>query len=210
MKKETNLIMAFYMACILAPINEELLFRGGLQNCLQCILTQLFKKRLQMPARVCCWLISIISIVLPAVFFALIHYRSAEIGKQSMESVVQMVICSCIAWTLFPVICFSYLFLVRRLRPRDMFGSWREVPGLAFFGVKWIWIIVPSYALALILVFIQLITKTHFVPDPISLIPLALVFGFLYYRTQSLLPSIVLHILFNFFSLCLALLTLLL
>ncbi|MBR5709285.1 MAG: CPBP family intramembrane metalloprotease [Thermoguttaceae bacterium] len=206
----TYIGLGFYMACILAPINEELLFRAGLQNCLQGILTQLFRKRLHINVKICNWLISVISITLPALFFALVHYRSQEMANESIESIIRTVTVACIAWTLFPIICYSYLFFVRRLRPRDMFGSWREAPRLAFYGVKWIWIIVPTYILAFILLFIRLLTGAHFIPDPICLIPLALVFGFLYYRTQSVLPSIVLHILFNFTSLSMALMTLLL
>ncbi len=206
----TYIGLGFYMACILAPINEELLFRAGLQNCLQGILTQLFRKRLRMNVKICNWLISVISISLPAFFFALVHYRSEEMANESIEHIIRSVTVACIAWTLFPIICYSYLFFVRRLRPRDMFGTWREAPRLAFYGVKWIWIIVPTYILAFILLFIRLFTGAHFIPDPFCLIPLALVFGFLYYRTQSILPSIVLHILFNFTSLSMALMTLLL
>ncbi len=208
-KNWTYIGLGFYMACILAPINEELLFRAGLQNCLQGILTQLFRKRLHFHVKTCNWLISVISIVLPALFFALVHYRSQELAKESIESIIRSVTVACVAWTLFSIICYSYLFFVRRLRLRDMFGTWREAPKLAFYGVKWIWIIVPTYILAIILLFIRILTGSHFIPDPLCLIPLALVFGFLYYRTQSILPSIVLHILFNFTSLSMALMTLL-
>lgn len=207
-KNWTFICLGFYMACILAPMNEELLFRAGLQNCLQGVLTKLFKKRQSLSVETCRWVISSISIVLPALFFALIHYRSEAVANQSLESVIRSITNACVAWTLFPIICYSYLFLVRRLRFRDLFGTWRETPGLAFLGVKWIWILVPSYALSVILLFIRFITNTHFLPDPFCLIPLALVFGFLYYRTQSILPTIVLHILFNFTSLCLTLLPL--
>lgn len=198
--------MAFYMACILAPINEELLFRGGLQNCLQGVLTKLFKIRLHLPVKTCRWLISIISIVLPAIIFALVHYRSEAFSRLSIEDIVRAITNSCIAWTLFPIICYSYLFFVRRLRPRDLFGTWRETPGLILTGVKWIWVMVPIYILMFLIVFIQLICKTSVVADPIGLLPLALIFGFLYYRTQSLLPSLALHILFNFISLSMSLL----
>ena len=207
-KNWTFIGLGFYMACILAPMNEELLFRAGLQNCLQGVLTQLFRKRQKMSVETCRWLISIISIVAPAVTFALIHYRSEAVARESIESITRSVTNACVALTLFAVICYSYLFFVRRLRFRDLFGTWREAPGLALFGVKWIWIIIPSYMLAFILLFIRIVTKTHFLPDPFCLIPLALVFGFLYYRTQSILPTIVLHILFNFTSLCLTLLPL--
>lgn len=207
-KNRAFILMGFYMACILAPMNEELLFRAGLQNCLQGVLTKLFKKRQNLSVETCRWLISTISIVLPALFFALIHYRTEEMANASIESVIRSITNACVAWTLFPIICYSYLFFVRRLRARDLFGTWREAPELALFGVKWIWILIPSYALSFILVLIRIITNTHFLPDPFCLIPLALVFGFLYYRTQSILPTIVLHILFNFTSLCLTLLPL--
>lgn len=207
-KNWTFICMGFYLACILAPINEELIFRGGIQNCLQGFLTTLFKKQLHIHVKTCKWLISFISIILPAVFFALVHYRSPEMSSEPIEKIIQSITVACIAWTLFPIICFSYLFFVRHIRPRDMFGTWREAPKLAFYGVKWIWILIPSYILSLIFVFIRLLTKTHFIPDPFCLIPLSLVFGFLYYRTQSILPSIVLHILFNFTSLSLVLLLL--
>ena len=206
----TFISLGFYMACILAPMNEELLFRAGLQNCLQSVLTQLLKKRHNISVQTCRWIIASISIVLPAVFFAMIHYRSEAVANQSIESVIRSITNACVAWTLFLVIGYSYLFFVRRLRFRDLFGTWREAPGLALFGIKWFWIIVPSYALSVILLFIRFITNTHFLPDPFCLIPLALVFGFLYYRTQSILPTIVLHILFNFTSLCMILLTMLL
>ena len=135
-------------------------------------------------------------------------YYPEEMANASIESVIRSITNACVAWTLFPIICYSYLFFVRRLRARDLFGTWREAPELALFGVKWIWILIPSYALSFILVLIRIITNTHFLPDPFCLIPLALVFGFLYYRTQSILPTIVLHILFNFTSLCLTLLPL--
>ena len=204
----TFICLGFYMACILAPINEELLFRAGLQNCLQGVLTQLFKKRHNLSVQTCRWIIASLSIVLPAVFFALIHYRSEEMANRSIESIIRNITNACVAWTLFLIICNSYLFFVRRLRFRDMFGTWREAFGLALFGIKWFWIIIPTYALSVILLFIRFITNTHFLPDPFCLIPLALVFGFLYYRTQSILPTIVLHMLFNFTSLCAALLSL--
>ena len=207
-KNWTFIGLGFYMACILAPINEELLFRAGLQNCLQGFLTQLFKKRQNLSVETCRWVISTISIVLPALFFALIHYRSEAVANESIERVARSITNACVAWTLFTVICYSYLFFVRQLRVRDLFGTWHEAPGLAFFGVKWIWILIPSYALAVVLLIIRFLTNTHFLPDPFCLIPLALAFGFLYYRTQSILPTIVLHILFNLTSLCLTLLPL--
>ena len=209
-KNWTFIALGFYMACVLAPMNEELLFRAGLQNCLQGVLTQLFRKRRDLSVKTCRWVISSISIVLPALFFALIHYRSEAVANQSLESVIRNITNACVAWTLFPIICYSYLFLVRRIRFRDLFGTWREAPGLALIGIKWIWILVPSYALSVILLFIRFVTDTHFLPDPFCLIPLALVFGFLYYRTQSISPTIVLHILFNLTSLCMLLLTMLL
>ena len=207
-KNWTFIVLGFYMACILAPINEELLFRAGLQNCLQGVLTQLFRKQRDLSVETCRWLIAIISVVAPAVTFALIHYRSEAVARESIESIIRSVTNACVALTIFTVICYSYLFFIRRLRMRDLFGTRQEAPGLAMFGVKWIWILIPSYALSFLLLFIRLVTKTHFLPDPFCLIPLALVFGFLYYRTQSILPTIVLHILFNFTSLCLTLLPL--
>lgn len=204
----TFIVLSFYMACILAPINEELLFRAGLQNCLQGVLTQLARKRYNISVQTSRWFIAILSIVLPALFFSLIHYRSEDVANATIEDITRSVTVCCVAWTLFTVVCFAYLFLVRRLRFRDLFGTWRETPGLAFFGVKWVWIIIPTYLLSFILIFIRIVTQTHFLPDPFCLIPLALVFGFLYYRTQSILPSIVLHFLFNFTSLCAALMSL--
>lgn len=203
----TFIALGFYMACILAPMNEELLFRAGLQNCLQGVLTQLFKKRRNLSVKTCRWIIASISIVFPALFFALIHYRSEAVANQSIENIIQSVTNACVAWTLFPIICYSYIFFIRRLRFRDLFGTWKEAPKLAFFAIKWFWIIIPSYALSVLLLFIRYITNTHFLPDPFCLIPLALVFGFLYYRTQSILPTIALHILFNFTSLCMVLLS---
>lgn len=202
--------LGFYMACILAPMNEELLFRAGLQNCLQGFLTQLFKKRRIVSLQTCRWVISSLSIVLPALFFALVHYRSDDVANQSIERIVRAITNACVAWTIFPIICYFYIFFIRRIRFRDMFGTLREFPGLALFGIKWFWIIVPTYLLSFVLVFIRVITNAHFIPDPFALIPLALVFGFLYYRTQSVLPSIILHMLFNFTSLCMVLLPFLL
>lgn len=202
----TFIAIGFYMACILAPINEELLFRGGLQNCLQGFLTLLCRKKLRMNVRNSRFIISIFSIILPALFFALIHYRSEESGNISLKDIIYNITNSCVAWTFFAGICFTYLFGVRQLRFRDLFGSLREIPGLIGSGVKWIWIIIPVFIISIIVNIILWITQTHFVPDPIPLIPLAIVFGFLYYRTQSVLPSIALHFLFNFINLSLVLL----
>ncbi len=200
--------LSFYMACILAPINEELLFRAGLQNCLQGIMTKFFHKQHNISVQTRRWSIAIISIVLPALFFSLIHYRSEDVAHATIEDITRSVIVCSIAWSMFTVICFTYVFHVRRLRLRDLFGTWKEAFKLALFGVKWIWIIIPTYVLTVILLVIRFITQTHFLPDPFCLIPLALVFGFLYYRTQSILPSIVLHFLFNLNSLCMAILSL--
>lgn len=203
-KNWTFIALGFYMACVLAPINEELLFRGGLQSCLQGFLTLLCRKNIRMSARNSRFIIAIISVTFPALFFALIHYRSEESGSISMKDLIYNIFNACIAWTFFAGICFTYLFGVRQLRFRDLFGSWRELPGLIGAGVKWIWIIFPTFIIAIIVNVIMILTKTHFVPDPIPLIPLALVFGFLYYRTQSVLPSMALHFLFNFINMSLA------
>lgn len=202
----TYIVLGFYMACILAPINEELLFRGGLQNCLQGALTLLCRKKRRISARNSRLIISIISIILPALIFALIHYRSEEVGNISLKDLIYSIFNSCIAWTFFAGICFTYLFGVRQLRFRDLFGSKRELPGLIGSGVKWIWIYFPVFIVAIIVNIIMALTKTQFIPDPFVLIPLALAFGFLYYRTQSVLPSMTLHFLFNFINLSLVLL----
>lgn len=200
--------LGFYLACILAPINEELLFRGGLQNCLQGFLTILFRKNYKINVQSCRFLISVISITLPALIFALIHYRSEESGNISMKDMIYGIFNACVAWTFFTGLCIIYLFGIRQLRFRDLFGSIYELPGLIGSGIKWVWIYYPVILVAIIVQIIMALTETHFVPDPIPLIPLALVFGFLYYRTQSVLPSMVLHFLFNFINLSLAILVL--
>lgn len=195
--------LGFYMACILAPINEEFLFRGCLQNWVQGGMTLFCRKWFPSDIKCSRFLISLVSITIPALVFALVHYRSEETGKMSIEDVAHNITNACVAWTLFTGICLTYLFSVRGLRFRDIYGSLREIPSLVCSGVKWIWIAIPVIEISIVVNFIQAVSDTHLVLDPIPLFPLAIVFGFLYYRTQSTLPSIVLHFLFNFTSLCL-------
>lgn len=196
----TDFAMVFYMACILAPLNEELLFRGCLQNWLHGLFARLYIRR-----RVERWRVSFMSVVIPALLFALIHFRTDSDAKISLEKLHLLIINGCVALTALPVILLGYLFFIRKLRFRDIFGNLQQIPDLFISGAKWIWILVVCYALMISVSAILSHFNIDIVVDPIGLLPLALVFGYLYYRTQSILPSIALHFLFNFSSLCMVL-----
>ena len=200
-----TVLLILYMGCVLAPLNEEFLFRGCFQGWLETALRAFRCRRFIRGKRTAQWLVPVISITLPALFFSFSHARSEESGQMSVEQIRYVIYASGIGWTIYPILCFSYLFLLKKISFRSVFGSLSTIQSDVKYGIMCCMAIVPSvYAL-------MFFTNWAFerlgiisVPDPVALIPLALTFGYLYYLTRRLTASMALHFLFNTFGMALA------
>lgn len=139
------------------------------------------------------------SLILVAILFSLLHFHSAADTYPSESELQLQFLCQFVSYLVILLLSFSLL------RFRDGF-SWRQM-GLdlshwktdLLLGAFFFFCIAPISYLCQFLLTEPL--KGICTPDFISLIPLALGFGFLYMRTRRLLPGSIMHALFNGFAL---------
>lgn len=198
----------FFMAVIFAPIIEEIIFRMLLQGYLEKIDSFLRRKRHRCKpqiksqgsfSRILPW--GVAPILVTSTFFAMLHFRSEKLAP-SIEEVLRTFMVAVIAGTFSIVLLFVWLRTVRKARLADFGIVVREIPKdilrgtLAFFAVT-------PLVYGIQLATTSLVPK-EIAPDPISIFFLSIAFGTVWCRTHRLVPSIVMHMCFNGFSLAMA------
>lgn len=180
----------FLYAVLLGPFFEEFVFRLVFQGWLDAREREIFRGRKGNGWR---------SVILTAILFALMHFREASASYPS----------EFVLWTIFGVtLCAIFITLTAgisifrfglHLRWKEFgfdFSHWKSDILLgfsAFFAVA-----LPTYMLQL---FLNRYMGDRVAPDFITLLPVAFVFGVLYWRTKRILPGFVAHAVFNAFSL---------
>lgn len=187
-------LLLFIMGCILAPLNEELLFRGTLQQSLEN--TFGVNSQPRFPLSIQGWA----SIIISAILFALIHLRynsTPNIEKLTIQ----------VKWTVAGQVFFAPLFLLwlrfcHQIHLSDVFGSasdWiKSAKSGAFaFAV----LLLPVYFVQAFFATLFFYFQIPFCPDPFALFVLTMGLGWLFYRHRTITASITLHFLFNSISL---------
>ncbi len=204
-KSPAIILLLFYISCVLAPINEELLFRGLFQGSLEQLLRGKYRRWRKSGIKIARCFVPLISILLPAICFAIIHSRSQD-NSIDENCLLWQVYSMALGGSLFTIICLIYLLFFRQIHPNRIFGTCQTIQTDVLLGFRWFCIsLIPVYATNLIAANLIYQLGWKCVPDPISLIPLAIVFGFLFYRTHRLCASITTHVLFNSFGMIAAL-----
>ncbi len=189
--------LAAFMALIVAPLTEELLFRVILQGWLEAAWS---RKRREHP-----WLrqapFSWVPLVMPAFLFALMHIRG-EKGQPQPAYLSAMMAAQVATDIATLVLTIVFLRLARGAKATD-FGWKPETLGNdSLLGILAMLAITPP----LIVVHQSLghivqWSGVGLAPDPVPLFLFALVLGTLFQRTHRLAPSLVLHTTFNAMSL---------
>ena len=197
----------FFMAVIFAPLTEEIVFRMFLQGYLEKIDRQLCHNRRRRQIEPRSWFSrnlpwGVIPILATSAFFAMLHFRSEQ-PAPSTESILESLIIFVISASLSLVLLLIWLRVVRKARLADFGIVVREIPKDALRGTLAFFAVAP-------LVYGILLAVANLVPeeiaaDPIPIFFLSIAFGTIWCRTHRLVPSIVMHMLFNGFSLGMAL-----
>jgi membrane protease YdiL (CAAX protease family) len=190
------LVACGLMAVVVAPIVEEFFFRVLLQGWLEARQRRWCRRipalRRLMPGAA--WPIVLVSLV-----FAAMHFR----GEGPAPSILLLAVDS-----VAKIITIGLAVVLFRFHPKATAADlgwepkqfFRDVGlGLLSFAALG----APLYAMML---FIRLQLPESVTPDPFVLFPFSLALGYLYYRTHSIVPSIVLHMALNATSLAMLLL----
>lgn len=190
-KSVWTIFLLFFMTCILAPINEELLFRGTFQQSLENAV--FFQNESRFPASCAGWL----TIIIPAILFSAIHLRVGNSNIDVQQLSIQLK-CGALGHAFFAPLFLGWLQWVHGLRLVDVLGPiscWRSQIQSGF--LVFVLLLAPVYAVQTVVTGILAYFQCGICADPFSLLVLALGMGWLYYRYQTLLASITLHLLFN-------------
>jgi membrane protease YdiL (CAAX protease family) len=195
-KNPAIFVLCFSVGVIVVPIFEEFFFRVLFTGWLFSVERRCrrkwpdyFKTRGLLPIHI------------TSAIFAALHFRTESPEAEETNLILAM---SILGAASFLVMAFAVAWIVARngASARD-FGwdgrKWREDLGtgiLAFFATA-----LPIYVLQIAL--LECLPK-EFAPDPIALYFFAVVLGGLYFRTNRILPSIIMHMLLNAGSLGLA------
>lgn len=182
------LFMAAYIALV-APFFEEFIFRLIIQGWFDAREREIFRRKRGNGWR---------SVILVAIMFSFIHFRAATPTYPSEHELgIQF---GTLAITSILILVFSIWLLKGPLGL-----NWREI-GLDFrFWKKDLCLGALGFGAAaevtyLLQAALAAPLKNYCAPDFIALIPIALVFGILYWRTRRLLPGFTAHAIFNGFS----------
>ncbi len=180
-------------AVILAPVHEEFVFRLVIQGYLEKV--ELRRRRMFHSASL--WL-GIWPIALSSLIFAALHFRFPR--PLQPEQVLYALAIGAVVRILLVIGGVAYLKTVRSATWADLgirFDTFFTDLRLAL--TAFVAIIVPINALQY-----ELVRRfPDFVPDPIPLTILAVALGYLYFRTQRLMPALLLHLMFNAASMAL-------
>ena len=188
---------------ILAPIVEEILFRGLLQG--WCHTLELQSRRNRLTARRI-WgrmPVGAISIGVVATLFAMAHYRLNQ-SPPAQEAIKTMVARQAIAYLLF-LAAVSVIAVIRNpSRWARLFFDRRWFVRDLVFGTGWfLAALVPLY---LVQGFLKSALPKQTPADPFTMVFVGAILGILFARTGRLTASIIFHVLLNITSLSLALL----
>ncbi len=185
----TKFFFMFLYATILVPILEEFLFRLVLQGWCDAREREIFRRRRGNGWR---------SMILVSALFALIHFHAAGDFREESVQKLQFAVSAfsaCVVllagfWVLHGQLKFTW---------REVgldFRYWREDIALGTYGF-----FAGAFPTYVIQGALKEPLKEYCSADFIALAPIALVFGFLYWRTRRLLPSVFAHFLYNSYSL---------
>ncbi len=183
-----TVLLCLIAVIVIAPLAEEFFFRLLLQG--------YFEKADFACRRV--WrysgrLLGFMPILVSSLLFAALHSRGAE-PPRPVESLIHLFTIDSLTKVLLVAGAIVYLRLVRRATWDDLglrFDRFWNDAGLALAAL--LAVIVPIYLLQEWLG--RLLPGT--VPDPVPLFFFAVTLGYLYFRTHRLVPSILLHLVFN-------------
>lgn len=190
------LLVAFFAAVFAAPIGEEFLYRLLLQGYLEkreaWVRRRLRGLSLPIPRR-------LFSLVLPAAFFAMLHFRTEAEKLPSAERLYEIFLASSIGYGIFLALASAYLVFFRGATAKDLGIEVRKIPRDLCEGMKYALFLIPPLLL-LSGALDVLLKDVGITPDPIPLFFFALGVGFLYFRTHRIVPSITLHMAQNAFA----------
>jgi membrane protease YdiL (CAAX protease family) len=208
-KDPRMLFLCFFMAVIFAPINEEITYRMFIQGYLE-KLDWRFRRWSKHPHNPrlesrSSFLSSLpwgmVPILATSAFFAMLHFRKAA-EPPPMDLLLRTTLTLMIGGTISLLLLFPWLGIVRKARLVDFGIVPKEIPKDIFRGILgFIAVTVPVYGIQFATA--PLVPK-EISQDPISIFFLAIAFGVVWCRTHRLIPSIVMHMLFNGFSLTMA------
>jgi len=188
---------------ILAPIVEEILFRGLLQG--WCHTLELQSRRNRSTARRI-WgrmPVGAISIGMVALLFAMAHYRLNQ-SPPAQEAIKIMVARQAIAYLLFLIIVLAVVVVRNPSQWVSLFFDRRWFLSDLVLGAGWfLAALVPLY---LVQGFLKSALPEQTPADPFTMVFVGAILGILFARTGRLTASIVFHVLLNVTSLSLALL----
>jgi membrane protease YdiL (CAAX protease family) len=185
--------VAVVMAVLVAPVFEEFFFRVLLQGWLEALWSRWRRRNPELRLAPASWL----PIALPAVLFALMHFRS---GKEPHEP--QYLSSLFLAQMAADLIVLGLAILVLRFAAgataADLGWKPEKLPSDVKLGLLALLAAIgPLLALQTVLTGLVKSSGLDYAPDPVPLFFLALVFGVLYRRTHRIAPSLVLHVAFN-------------
>ncbi len=188
--------VATIAAVIVAPMIEEFLFRVVLQGWLEAVWSRRRRKRRELRNAPFSWY----PILLPAAFFALIHFRFGREPPtpESLNTLLMAHAVRIAASLLTLAVAIAVLRFGIGATAADL--GWQPHK-LAADGksamVALIAVMPPLLLLQLALNVAAELANIPIAPDPIPLFFLALAFGLLYRRTHRIAPSMFLHMAFN-------------
>ncbi|MDO4584424.1 MAG: CPBP family glutamic-type intramembrane protease [Planctomycetia bacterium] len=188
-------VFAFFFAAGIVPLTEEFVFRLVLQGWVEA------RERERFPAQKAGWR----AVFIVAVLFSLLHLRlgtplypsEKAMGFQfSMSALAEMT-----------TVLLGILLLRSTGSSWKMMGfdrtRWKSDLQLGILAFSLV--ALPTYCLQ---AFLSWLLAGICSPDAVTLLPISIVFGILYWRTKRLLPSVTVHVLLNAVSIAVAFLTL--
>ena len=179
----------FLFAAVLVPITEEFLFRGILQGWLDARERELYCGRRNNGWR---------AMLFVAFLFALMHFRMGQTGMHSETLLKYTFLMTGAAYLFILVFGTHYLKNVCHFSSRETgwdLSHWRTDVPLGLFAF-----IAVAFPTFLLQNWLEKLFQNRIAPDPFALIPIALAFGILTWRTRRLLPAIIAHVSLNSFS----------
>lgn len=187
--------LAAAVGVVVAPLVEELLFRVLLQGWLEARESR-WRRRwplLRALPR------GVLPIALPALVFASMHFRSGP-PPSDVESLGPVLLGNALGSLAALSVAALVLCGQYGAKWHDLGLNLRPWPADAIRGlVAFAAVLMPIYVVQLALA--KLLAGWEIAADPAPLLLLAVVLGYLYYRTHRLTPSLVLHVAINLFGL---------
>jgi membrane protease YdiL (CAAX protease family) len=189
-----TLLLVLLSGVLVAPLFEEFLFRALIQSWLAArerLLARTFSFIGDLPP-------GALAITTIAFVFAALHARGGDdpFSVPTADELVALLAGNAVGNLL--TLTFAIIWLVRNCRvgPRDLGFDLGHLGGDLYLGISgFAAVIAPAYALQLTLM--NLLPNLAVATDPIPLFLFGLLVGYLYFRTNRLLPSVTAHVCFN-------------